>query len=118
VYQDKTRTCSECSRPFIYTAAEQEFYAGVGFAEGPSRCPTCRGVDEPDSSGGLANGFVRDYAESTEEQLFAAACVRCGAMTRVPARMVFGDGTIYCADCIRDEYGNPALPPEASRGTW
>jgi len=100
VYLDKTSICSECNDAFIYTAAEQELYAGAGFGEGPSRCPDCRGVE---GSAGSSGGFAREYAEANEEQLFAAACVRCGEMTRVPARMVFGDGTIYCPACIASE---------------
>jgi hypothetical protein len=104
VYQDKTLTCSECNRSFNYPAKEQAFYARAGFAEGLSRCPECRGVegiDRADESG----GFISEYAEMKNEQLFTAQCVRCGASTRVPARMVFGDGTVYCSDCIAQEYG-------------
>jgi Probable zinc-ribbon domain len=95
VYVDKTMICSECNSAFNYTAEEQEFYSTVGFGEGPSRCPECRGAAADDGG-----GFAREYAESQEEQLFAGECVRCGATTRVPARMVFGDGTIYCSACI------------------
>jgi hypothetical protein len=102
VYVDKTLTCRECGQPFTYTAGEQEFYSTVGFGEGPSRCPECRGVQGPGESG----GFGREYAEANEEQLFSAACVRCGETTRVPARMVLGDGTIYCSDCIAIERGD------------
>ena len=113
MYVDKTLTCSECNAAFIYTAAEQEFYSTVGFGEGPSRCPECRGVPSDDSG-----GFAREYAENQEELLFSAACVRCGETTRVPARMALGDGTIYCADCIANERG-PG--PESTRrlgDTW
>ena len=103
VYLDKELVCSECNEAFTYTAAEQEFYSGVGFGEGPSRCPVCRGLGAPDVAPIDVGGFAREYAEANEEQLFAASCVRCGQTTRVPARMVLGDGTIYCADCIASE---------------
>ena len=103
MYVDKTSTCSECNEAFIYTVAEQELYSTVGFGEGPSRCPKCRGAGAPSAADGSDGGFAREYADATEEQLYAAACVRCGEMTRVPARMVFGDGTIYCPTCIESE---------------
>jgi hypothetical protein len=52
------------------------------------------------------------------EQLFTAQCVRCGVSTRVPARMVFGDGTIYCSDCIAREHGDRSSEPSGSRDTF
>ena len=103
MYSDKTLICSECNEPFTYTAAEQEFYSTVGFGEGPSRCPVCRGAGGPDESTVEGGSFAREYAEANQEQLFTASCVRCGETTRVPARMVLGDGTIYCPDCIANE---------------
>jgi hypothetical protein len=118
VYEDKELTCSECRESFTYTAAEQEFYASVGFAEGPTRCPDCRGVQDPDNPADDNGGFASEYAEAKKEQLFAAQCVRCGAATRVPARMVFGDGTIYCADCIANEYGDGPAPAGGVRDAW
>ena len=30
-FQDKTLTCKECGKEFIFTAGEQEFYAEKGF---------------------------------------------------------------------------------------
>ena len=100
MYVDKTLTCNECNEPFVYTAGEQEFYSSVGFGEGPARCPQCRGFQGP---GGEMGGFAREYGQINEEQLYDAECVRCGETTRVPARMVLGDGTIYCPDCIANE---------------
>ena len=101
MFVDKELVCSDCREPFAYSAAEQEFYARVGFGEGPSRCPECRGVQAPGDTNGDGDGFAREYAESKKEQLYAASCARCGDTTHVPARMVLGDGTIYCADCQR-----------------
>jgi len=100
VYVDKKLVCSACNDEFVYTAAEQEFYATVGFGEGPSRCPMCRGGQTADAAAGDDAGFAQEYAEANREQLFAASCVRCGETTRVPARMVLGDGTIYWPNCI------------------
>ena len=29
MYEDKTLVCKECGKEFVFTAGEQEFYAGV-----------------------------------------------------------------------------------------
>ena len=41
MYQDKTLTCKECGKEFVFTAGEQEFFAQKGFSE-PVRCKACR----------------------------------------------------------------------------
>ena len=41
-FQDKTLTCKECGKEFIFTAGEQEFYAEKGFENEPARCRDCR----------------------------------------------------------------------------
>lgn len=39
---DKTLTCRDCGKEFVFTAGEQEFYAEKGFEHEPTRCPECR----------------------------------------------------------------------------
>lgn len=39
---DKTIVCKDCSKEFIFTEGEQEFYASKGFESDPIRCPECR----------------------------------------------------------------------------
>lgn len=39
---DKTLTCRECGKQFIFTVGEQEFFAAKGFTNDPVRCPECR----------------------------------------------------------------------------
>lgn len=41
-YQDKAIPCRDCGGQFIFTAGEQEFYAGKGFVHEPTRCPAQR----------------------------------------------------------------------------
>ncbi len=41
-YTDQSLTCRDCSRPFAFTAGEQEFYASRGLLNTPGRCPDCR----------------------------------------------------------------------------
>jgi len=39
---DKTLTCKDCSKEFIFTEGEQEFYKEKGLTNEPQRCPECR----------------------------------------------------------------------------
>ncbi|MFA5696539.1 MAG: zinc-ribbon domain-containing protein [Bacilli bacterium] len=40
--EDKTLTCKDCGKEFVFTKGEQEFYAEKGFTNEPTRCPECR----------------------------------------------------------------------------
>lgn len=40
--EDKTLVCKDCSKEFVWTVGEQEFYAQKGFENEPTRCPDCR----------------------------------------------------------------------------
>ena len=39
--KDKTRTCTNCGNPFVFTLSEQERFVVLGFSE-PKRCRECR----------------------------------------------------------------------------
>ncbi|MDQ3854773.1 MAG: zinc-ribbon domain-containing protein [Chloroflexota bacterium] len=39
---DKSIKCCDCGERFVYTASEQQHYAGKGFQYEPRRCPECR----------------------------------------------------------------------------
>lgn len=39
---DKTLVCKDCSKEFVFTEGEQEFYKEKGFENDPVRCPECR----------------------------------------------------------------------------
>lgn len=40
--QDKSITCRDCGTEFVFSVAEQEFYAEKGFENDPVRCKECR----------------------------------------------------------------------------
>ncbi len=40
--EDKTLTCKDCGKEFVFTKGEQEFYAEKGFTNEPTRCADCR----------------------------------------------------------------------------
>ena len=39
---DKNLTCCNCAKAFVFTAAEQQFFALKGLLNDPKRCPDCR----------------------------------------------------------------------------
>ena len=39
---DKTLTCADCGKEFVFTEGEQAFYEEKGFTNEPKRCPECR----------------------------------------------------------------------------
>jgi CxxC-x17-CxxC domain-containing protein len=41
MYTDRVLTCADCGQDFVFSASDQEFYAGRGFTD-PRRCPSCR----------------------------------------------------------------------------
>ena len=81
-FQDKTLTCKECGKEFIFTAGEQEFYAEKGFENEPARCRDCRDKRRRSREGG--------------EQV---VCAECGKETEVPFEPK-NDRPVYCRDCF------------------
>lgn len=47
---DKTLTCKDCGKEFIFTEGEQEFYKEKGFENEPQRCGDCRRAKKQQSS--------------------------------------------------------------------
>lgn len=50
--QDKTLTCLDCGRQFLFTSGEQEFFAHKGFTNTPGRCRECRAARRASRDGG------------------------------------------------------------------
>jgi CxxC-x17-CxxC domain-containing protein len=84
---DKTLTCRDCGKEFVFTAGEQEFYASRGLQHEPSRCPECRTARRRSRGG---------YGQT--RQMFTAVCADCGAETQVPFEPKEGR-PVYCPDC-------------------
>lgn len=40
--QDKNIVCKDCGEEFVFSVAEQEFYAEKGLDHDPVRCKACR----------------------------------------------------------------------------
>ena len=78
-FQDKTLTCKECGKEFIFTAGEQEFYAEKGFENEPARCRSREGGEQ--------------------RQMYKVVCAECGKETEVPFEPK-NDRPVYCRDCF------------------
>lgn len=82
-FEDKTLVCKDCGSEFLFSAAEQEFYAEKGFQNEPARCRSCRTIRKQQSSG---------------REMFTVTCAECGRETQVPFNPV-NDRPVYCRDC-------------------
>lgn len=85
--EDKTLTCRECGKEFVFTAAEQEFYEEKGFQHEPGRCPECRTARKARMNGNRG-----------PREMYPAKCAACGCDTEVPFRPSM-DRPVYCRDC-------------------
>ena len=93
-FEDKTLTCSDCGKPFIFTAAEQEFYASKGFENEPKRCKECRMNKK--NSFGRGGGARGDRAT----EWYTTVCSNCGGEAKVPFKPR-GDKPVLCNNCFK-----------------
>jgi CxxC-x17-CxxC domain-containing protein len=117
---DRTLTCRDCGRNFVFTAGEQAFYAERGYTE-PQRCPECRAARkaERNAGGGYGGGYGDGGSRgsygrgggggysSGPRQMYPAVCSNCGKETEVPFQPS-GDKPVYCRECF--EQRRPARP--------
>ncbi len=81
MFEDKTLTCKECGKEFIFTAGEQEFYQEKGFTNEPQRCKSCRD------------------ARKTAKEMYVGVCAACGGEAKVPFKPR-EDRPVYCSECF------------------
>lgn len=92
-YADKTLTCRDCQRSFVFTAKEQAFYDEKGFTNAPSRCPECRAQHKASRPGGFGGGT---------REMHSVTCSSCGKAAQVPF-MPRGDKPVFCSDCFQSQ---------------
>lgn len=85
-YQDKTLTCRDCSKPFIWTAGEQAFFREKELINIPARCAKCRSARK-------AKLGLTDRAQTE------VTCAECGQTTTVPFVPRNGN-PVYCSVCL------------------
>lgn len=103
--QDKTLTCRECGREFIFSVGEQQFFAEKGFTNEPGRCPACRAARRAARSG---------FQSRPQRQMYPAVCAQCGKATEVPFQPRT-DRPVYCPECYA---ARRASARERRRGGW
>ncbi len=89
---DKTLTCSDCGKTFVFTVGEQEFYRSRGLQNEPGRCPECR----------AARRQSRYRGYSQQRTMYHAVCANCGAECEVPFEPK-DDRPVYCSTCYADK---------------
>jgi len=99
MYADKTLTCRDCGKEFVFTAGEQEFYATRGFQNEPSRCPECRAARKAQNGGG-GGGSRMGGGPRQPREMHTVTCAQCGKETQVPFKPS-GDRPVYCQDCFQ-----------------
>ena len=84
-FEDRTLTCKECGKEFVFSASEQEFYAEKGFQNEPKRCKECR--------------HARKEAKRNSTEYFETTCAKCGGVARVKFQPR-EDKPVYCSECF------------------
>jgi CxxC-x17-CxxC domain-containing protein len=105
-FQDKTLTCSDCTKSFTFSAVEQEQFQLRGYTNEPKRCPECRQARKAERYGNNGNSYSNSsygnggYRSKSQRQMFPAVCSDCGKETSVPFEPRQGR-PVYCSDCYR-----------------
>ena len=100
-FQDKTLTCSDCSKTFTFGAEEQEQFHSRGYTNEPKRCPECRQARKARQYGNSGNSYGNDSRSYIPaRQMFSTVCSECGKATSVPFEPRQGR-PVYCSDCYR-----------------
>ena len=86
-FQDKTLTCKECGKEFIFTGGDQEFYAENGLENVSAGCRDFREKRRRSREGG------------EQRQMYKVVCADCGKETEVPFEPK-NDRPVYCRDCF------------------
>ena len=107
-FQDKTLECSDCSKSFTFSIAEQEQFQSRGYTNEPKRCPECRQARKAERYGNGGNSYGnggnsygnRGSSYTPGRQMYPAVCADCGKATSVPFEPRQGR-PVYCSDCYR-----------------
>ena len=110
MYEDKNLVCVDCKKEFVFTTAEQEFYAQKGFQNQPVRCRPCRDEKKKrfnESRGGRGGGGGYGGGGGGGggmKQTFKVTCAACGTETEVPFKPT-GNRPVYCRACFDAQRG-------------
>ena len=96
ITSDRSLTCRDCNKQFVFTASEQDFFAQKGFTQDPGRCPECREARKAQRDSGGSGYRTNDRPQ---RQMFTATCSGCGGVAELPFNPS-GDRPVYCRDCF------------------
>ena len=121
MYTDQVIVCADCGDEFVFSSADQEFYAEKGFSSPPKRCRNCRQVRKAQrNSAGGGSGYSSSSAgggyssastyDRGPRQMFDAVCANCG-QPMAEKRLTAVPWAPYCVDC--QELAEKGMLPQA-----
>ena len=90
-FQDRILRCVDCSKEFVWTAGEQQFFADKNFKNEPKRCKACKAKRASRPAGAMV---ARERVETVTN------CSNCGRETTVPFRPTQGR-PVFCKECFQ-----------------
>lgn len=87
---DKSIVCQKCRQPFVFSVAEQKYFASKELRNDPKRCPNCRILRRLESEG-------KDSTKYSN----TVNCEICNALTVIPFKPM-GNRPVYCAACMHE----------------
>lgn len=90
-FVDRELTCVECSRTFVFSADEQQFFRDRGVAHDPKRCKRCKAR----RTGGTSRAIEA-----------RVICAECGKETTVPFKPT-GERPVLCSVCSQKQLKRP-----------
>ncbi len=114
-FLDKTLTCRECTKTFLFTAGEQDFFRQKGLVNEPGRCPECRVKRRQQAA---ANGVTAtaDTPASSVREVSYVVCAECGKETTVPFRPRLAR-PVYCSECFNRQRSEAAAAAPVVQGS-
>lgn len=100
MFKDKTLSCKDCGKEFVFSASEQEFYAQKGFTNEPGRCPECRSAKKDQNKSKRGGSSSGGGFGSSNRKMYNTTCSQCGKSTQVPFQPT-GEKPVYCKDCFQ-----------------
>lgn len=101
-FDDKSLTCRDCNKSFVFSGGEQEFFSAKGLVNEPKRCPNCRLMMRVQRNGEDMNRVAE------------VSCAECGVPTRVPFQPK-GYRPVYCAYCFQTKKKEQTEQPAAAQ---